>query len=367
MQSITIRLETVTPLFLGGAESRGEPELRPPAFRGAMRYWMRALLGGKLGDTQEALGEIKNIEGSVFGIAGDENNNSASSIVIRIVNPNLKKSVSFKKEGSRSKPTGADYLYWSMDATNEDDNPVPARQYIPSGSSFDLVLNTRPGVVNPETTLKYARASLWLLTHLGGIGARSRHLAGNLTAKSSNIDNLDFNVTGKTETEVAGRLANAITNIIKGIEPGNTAVSDHQAEFDILNRSHCTIWVLEVFETSAEAIDSVGRRYHEFRSNKGDNDAPRWLLKRSIFGLPIAGIDGVERRSSPLWLSLIPITEGYAVVGTLFKSRFLKDKQKLDIKTRSGDTLKGQSPPADYSLISEWIEEKFKAEKVNYD
>jgi CRISPR-associated protein Cmr1 len=42
MQKITVKLETVTPLFLGGADPRGEPELRPPAFRGAMRYWLRA-------------------------------------------------------------------------------------------------------------------------------------------------------------------------------------------------------------------------------------------------------------------------------------------------------------------------------------
>lgn len=30
MPKITVTLETVTPLFLGGAEPRGEPELRPP-------------------------------------------------------------------------------------------------------------------------------------------------------------------------------------------------------------------------------------------------------------------------------------------------------------------------------------------------
>ena len=42
MQNITIKLETVSPLFLGGTEPCGESELRPPAIRGAMRYWLRA-------------------------------------------------------------------------------------------------------------------------------------------------------------------------------------------------------------------------------------------------------------------------------------------------------------------------------------
>jgi CRISPR-associated protein Cmr1 len=44
--SLAVTLETVTPVFLGGADPRGAPELRPPAFRGAMRYWLRAALGG---------------------------------------------------------------------------------------------------------------------------------------------------------------------------------------------------------------------------------------------------------------------------------------------------------------------------------
>lgn len=45
MLKLTVTLETVTPLFLGGADPRGEPELRPPAFRGTLRYWLRAALG----------------------------------------------------------------------------------------------------------------------------------------------------------------------------------------------------------------------------------------------------------------------------------------------------------------------------------
>ena len=45
MPSITFDLETVTPLFLSGADQT-IAELRPPAFRGALRYWFRALAGG---------------------------------------------------------------------------------------------------------------------------------------------------------------------------------------------------------------------------------------------------------------------------------------------------------------------------------
>jgi CRISPR-associated protein Cmr1 len=51
-KKLTVTLETVTPLFLGGAEAQDRnkpPELRPPAFRGALRYWLQAVLGSVAG------------------------------------------------------------------------------------------------------------------------------------------------------------------------------------------------------------------------------------------------------------------------------------------------------------------------------
>ncbi len=38
MRSLSVRVEAVTPMVVGGANPRGRPELRPPSFRGAMRY-----------------------------------------------------------------------------------------------------------------------------------------------------------------------------------------------------------------------------------------------------------------------------------------------------------------------------------------
>jgi len=57
-------LETVTPLFLGGADPRGEPELRAASFRGALRFWLRALLGGMIGDKN--LDALHQAEATVF-------------------------------------------------------------------------------------------------------------------------------------------------------------------------------------------------------------------------------------------------------------------------------------------------------------
>ncbi|MGQ9778178.1 MAG: type III-B CRISPR module RAMP protein Cmr1, partial [Thermodesulfobacteriota bacterium] len=65
MCELKVTLETVTPLFLGGAAPRGAPELRAPSFRGALRYWLRALVG--------AAGErsMRQHEDRLFGVGGD--------------------------------------------------------------------------------------------------------------------------------------------------------------------------------------------------------------------------------------------------------------------------------------------------------
>ena len=65
MRELSVRLEAVTPLLLGGANPKGSPELRPPSFRGVMRYWLRAALGGVIGDSN--LEGLHKLESAVFG------------------------------------------------------------------------------------------------------------------------------------------------------------------------------------------------------------------------------------------------------------------------------------------------------------
>src|SRR5437667_2047984 len=62
MQEVTFTLRTLTPLFLAGADQT-KAEIRAPTFRGLMRYWQRALVGGLVPD----LDTVKNVEAAVFG------------------------------------------------------------------------------------------------------------------------------------------------------------------------------------------------------------------------------------------------------------------------------------------------------------
>jgi len=77
MPRVTIRLQTVTPVFLGGVEPRGEPELRAASVRGLLRYWFRVLLGGVIGD--DSVDALRKAEALVFG-----STDAASPFTVRL-------------------------------------------------------------------------------------------------------------------------------------------------------------------------------------------------------------------------------------------------------------------------------------------
>ena len=71
MQTITFQCETITPMFLAGADGT-TPELRAPSIKGALRFWWRAMNG------HLSLPDMKKIEGEIFG-----DTSQRSKVIIR--------------------------------------------------------------------------------------------------------------------------------------------------------------------------------------------------------------------------------------------------------------------------------------------
>ncbi len=127
MPSITFDLETVTPLFLSGAEQQ-KAELRPPAFRGALRYWFRAIAGAYYWNNPH---KIKEIESDLLGDSGAH---GSSKIILRLskFGDIESKEVEFNKGKE-----GIKYLWFSLFQKRQAlgfDEPV----------RFSLTLSTRP-------------------------------------------------------------------------------------------------------------------------------------------------------------------------------------------------------------------------------
>jgi CRISPR type III-B/RAMP module RAMP protein Cmr1 len=153
MRKISVRLEAVTPLFLGGADNR-TPELRPPPFRGMMRYWFRALAGGVLGDDGRALKTIRQKESEIFGSPDEKRGQSA--VWVRL-----------------SAPKFASKSYLLLPHKDK-----PKFSAIPPGVTPTLTLTLKPNAEMQR--LELAVWSLLVGLTVGGIGKRSRRGFGSL-------------------------------------------------------------------------------------------------------------------------------------------------------------------------------------------
>ena len=404
--SITVRLETVTPLFLAGAEARGQPELRPPSIRGALRYWLRAALGGAVDSaTQDVLDLVRRNEAMVFGSTEGESG-GASAITLRIAwqtQPNIERftregSVTVRKLGRDLKqPSGRDYLYWSMaeSGKKEKGNYQPPKQYYKPGTAFDLILGLRPGVSGGEQIFKRAVAALWLLLQLGGVGSRSRRTAGSLSpARDFVFEGLQFRLATDNVQEVARQLADGLRQVRSwcAAQPAAAQAGQAVTKFDVIHPETCRIWVLGSWASSERAVQAIGEALRDFRTYREPDhrEVAKWLngqairvLERAVFGLPLpfryseGGLSGVvqgqtrepaiDRRASPVWLKVSKTGNGHYVgVATLFMSEFLPHGEKLHAAKarRAGPPL---DPPRDYHLIEQWITGGFPScQEVHY-
>ncbi|HLH23110.1 MAG TPA: type III-B CRISPR module RAMP protein Cmr1 [Chloroflexota bacterium] len=388
LRSLAVTLETVTPLFLAGAQPRAKPELRPPAFRGALRYWLRAALGGALGDNAAAVGHA---EAAVFG-SPEATQGGASAVTVRLRHGALPEAQAYQRGPTRTipregrpplrQPTGRDYLYWSMaeSGNRERGNWQAAKQYYPAESTqFTLELGLRPGA--RDDALNEALAALWLLVQLGGVGSRSRRTAGSLSVREGvESGGLRFALAGSDPTHLADELGAGLCRVREQFAPhGRTDVSVPTA-FDVLHPAACGVWLLGVWPTPRDAVEAVGAALRDFRTYREPDhqNVARWLqgaaiptVERAAFGLPIpyryangssgtvqAQLDSrrIERRASPLWLHVSRTTEGKGVgIATLFRARFLPEGAQL----AAGGGRPTLPPPSDYQLIERWITESF--------
>ena len=228
-----VTLETVTPLFLGGSDPRGEPELRAASFRGALRFWLRALLGGVLGDRPN---EIFKHESEVFG-----STDHASPVVVQVEPHNL--------ESKNFNPLPHKQVPFRFKGFNPDQR-------------FDIQLLSLS-----EVALEQAKKALQLLCYLGGLGRRSRRGFGSLQVTEGEL---------AIKAESAGKLACALKERINSVLPSSFAELPNVPRFPVLHERWTQIKVCcREFENWEEAIRFVMRKAHNCKDPALGNANPR--------------------------------------------------------------------------------------------
>jgi CRISPR-associated protein Cmr1 len=235
-----------------------------------------------------------------------------------------------------------------------------------------------------------ATAALWLLLQLGGIGSRARRTAGSLGVREDvTAEGLDFALVGSDPARLAEQLGAGLRRVRERFAAHGPAEIAVPTAFDVLHPAACQVWVLGVWRTPDEAVDTVGAALRDFRTYREPDhrDVARWLqgaaiptVERAAFGLPIPyrydkgprgtvqaqlGQSTIERRASPLWLKVSRTIAGAGVgVATLFRARFLPEGARL----AAGRDSPAIPPPLDYRLIEQWIADEFpNAQEVRYD
>ncbi|MBC7249682.1 MAG: type III-B CRISPR module RAMP protein Cmr1 [Anaerolineae bacterium] len=385
MLKLAMTLETVTPLFLGGAEPRKTPEIRAPSVRGVLRYWLRAALGGS------NLSDLKTAEAQVFGDTSD-----GSAVVVRV----RSEAQPFNYFESRMEPRRDDpsrkrrvfihgeaqttsYLFFSLDENRRE--KIDARWCYPVGAEIELEFIARR---QDDIAWQRACGALWLLTHLGGLGARSRRGAGSLQARDGQqLSDWPpglpaLSVQARNALELVTKLNKGLTRLRQAFGAGGPMTAP--TEFHTLAPQACRIWVLSpedgwpswsaALGAVAEALRqgrSSGSSYHQLDAVKQAVAAKQRLpaIGRAGLGLPIVFYDKetrsnvgtlqgdkIERRGSPLHVHVIKLhTEParYAVVLIWFKARFAPAGSELALKSGQRTLASGDLPdPA-------WMDQEF--------
>jgi len=290
MRQMTVTLNIVTPLFLGGADPNSAPELRVPSFRGVLRYWLRAALGGALGD--QDMNSLRKAEAFVFG-----DTNNSSPIEIRL---------------SYSRLSHMGY------------NPLPhkAKRFQFDGFNPDQTFSI--SLVGRQVTAASWRAAidaLLLAVRLGGMGRRSRRGFGSLCLKHVDISQAQLS---DPWSELLGQVPNSVSEWeqhLKAVLGATEAEATDLAEnlglsnfsplssptFPILSPKNNIMLCHHVFSDWEDALKTFGRAEHVFLSrNPGRAQAfgsanPRW--------------------ASPLWVRVLPTKCGVILALTLIWSQ----------------------------------------------
>nr|WP_263835158.1 hypothetical protein [Salinibacter sp.] len=176
--------------------------------------------------------------------------------------------------------------------------------------------------------LKETILALWLLTYLGGVGTRSRRLAGSFCVERVDCPDLLTVPSFTPEAPLEESMEACLDRILPE--------TDRQTPTDIDHLGRASVWVGENCYTScSRAVDEIGASYKEYRDQLTDG-------QKIGFGLPIAqGDDGadvqrsgnaVERRASPLWMQIVEDRGGeYRPVFTLFGGNFLRKSEDVRV------------------------------------
>lgn len=213
MKEYRVKCRILTPLIMSGADS-SDVELREPSIKGMLRWWYRFWKGAHT----SSLEQLKKIESDIWG-----SQDNASRLRLKITSGLTESDIyaAFLCMNDRRKKEGAVPKAYDQ---------IKRKSYSPSSSrSFTLSFFYFPQHEN--MVLDDLKKTLWLISSLGGLGARWRRGFGSIS-----IDEVEkhgenyYGLEGDNLKQIAEKMSSRLqgyrgdNNSLKFMHLGNTHI-----------------------------------------------------------------------------------------------------------------------------------------------
>lgn len=337
MKTITFTCETITPMFLSGADG-STPELRPPSIKGALRFWWRAMNG------HLSLEALKKQESEIFG--GTEPA-QRSKVVIT-----CRKDRNFLKPSTKSK-----FPEHKGNYPLSRNTPVNILNYLAYGAydyregfthgffdekqRFEICLR-----FTDETKVDEVIKAFVLMCYIGGLGSKSRNGFGKIKIITA-IENKGDKTTDITQ------------NLPKWKDLLKT--DKVKSKFTSLSNTELLFSAKEVAKDGYDkALKVIGDAYIFARKNMGDGHT--YNTRRYIAAPITQDINAfLERHSKSYFLFLDKENDGYRGYILFLPYQYVSDISSENLK-------KGKSVPNDAVTKYDAATQKFNTklqEKLN--
>jgi len=277
---ITAKYRVVTPMFLSGAD-QDKAEFRLASFKGALRFWWRALAASQYPDIQQ----LREAEDSLFG----STRTGVSRVRLRLEESEIK----IQTINKFSRNSWQSYIGYGLI-----DKPGQSiRQGIEPGSWFAVKIMTKQV---DESLLVILRQALMAVGLFGGLGSRARNGWGSLTLLSL--------VGGGSEwhaPEDQSRLEEEIKTLLKT----QTAIQN----WTTFNKQGGFL-IGEMKDTNERAHQWLAQKYQNFTKSLTEKSS------REGLGLPrkSAGKNQSVRSASSIFLHIHQTEKSWAMPIALF-------------------------------------------------
>ena len=395
----TLHYRIVTPMFLGGENQQADAmQFRNASFKGALRFWWRALNWGQAfkdagQQPTAALQLLHQREGDLFGLASDGKNSRQSRVQIHSELQGAERKLPVTAPTPKKSDKPLEEVSYLLGQGLFDHKSGVTRQYL-EGGNLTIRLNFKLGM--SEADIQSVEQAAIALGLFGGLGSRARKGLGSLalhqlerpgqpvrefaTVESiaAFIQALDFSApvdarlsafTRATRIDVsasAGKALDALAAIgnelqlYRGYGRHNPRTNQHevngQKALQIFKNDHdnvlAAIQGARLERLPERAVFGLPHNYRFSSVTQGPKD----LGLTAKNPLP-TGKDSDGRRASPLLVHIHPLQDGqFVAIQTLLPEIFLPQGVGLSVKVGGRTAPAPQDTTVDYAVITSYLD-----------